>query len=63
MIRLMIALLVVGGMAYWVLTNGGDETQTVDVQYKQQVNEIKGLEQQMLQDAQDLQKKADAMAQ
>jgi len=63
MMRLMLALLVVAGMAYWVLTNGGDETQTVDVQYKQQVNEIKGLEQQMLQDAQDLQKKADAMAQ
>jgi len=61
MIRLLIALLIVGGMAYFLFLNGAGETQRVDVQYKQEVQKIDDMEKKMLQDAEDLQKRVDEM--
>ena len=63
MIRLLLVLLVVAGAVYFLVLNKGEEAGRVDVEYKETVKQIDDMEKKMLQDAEDLQKKADAMSQ
>jgi CHASE3 domain sensor protein len=63
MIRLLLVLLVVAGAVYFLVLNKGEEAGRVDVEYKENVQQIDDMEKQMLQNAQDQQKKADAMSQ
>jgi len=63
MIRLLIVLLVVAGIVYMTLFRTSEDTERVDVQYQQNVQDIKQMEQQMLLHANDEMEKADAASQ
>lgn len=62
MIRLLLVLLIIAGTMYLLLFKQTDEKKP-ELIYQENLEKVEGLEQQMLQDAQDLQQKVDEMAQ